>query len=140
MFSRLNEQQATELLAGQRVGRLGCITNTGPYIVPINYYFADGCVYSHSLPGMKINALRNDPRACLQVDQIESDLRWRSVLAFGTYEEVVNPTERSNILNKLLQRFPMLTPVESTLANDAGALPVIVFGIRIERVTGIAEE
>ena len=140
MFSRLNEQQATELLANQRVGRLGCITDNGPYIVPINYYFADGCIHSHSLQGMKINALRKEQRACLQVDQIESDVRWRSVLAFGTYEEVVNPTDRSDILNRLLQRFPMLTPVESALANDAGSLSVIVFRIRIERVTGIAEE
>ena len=140
MFTRFNEERAFELLADQRVGRLGCITETGPYIVPINYYFADGCVYSHSLPGIKISSLRNDPRACLQVDQIESDIRWRSVLAFGTYEEVVTPTQRGDILNRLLQRFPMLTPVESTLADDGGSLSVIVFRIKIERVTGIAEE
>ncbi len=140
MFVKLSEEQSKGILGGGRVARLACIVEGGPYIVPINYYFADGYVYSHSLPGMKINALRKDPRACLQVDQIESDVRWRSVLAFGTYEEVVKPTERSDILNKLLQRFPMLTPVESTLADDAGALSVIVFRIRIERVTGIAEE
>ena len=140
MFTRINEQQATELLANQRVGRLGCITDTGPYIVPINYYFADGCVYSHSLPGLKISALRADPRACLQIDEVESDLRWRSVLAFGTYEEITAIAERSDILNKLLRRFPMLTPVESTLASDAGSPQVIVFRIRIRRITGISEQ
>ena len=139
MLSRLNETEATKLLAQQRLGRLGCITEAGPYVVPIGYYFVDGCAYCHSLPGLKIDALRKDPRACLQVDAIESELRWKSVLAFGTFEEV-KPKERSEIMNQLLQRFPMLTPVESALATDGGSLPIIVFRIRIERITGLAEE
>jgi nitroimidazol reductase NimA-like FMN-containing flavoprotein (pyridoxamine 5'-phosphate oxidase superfamily) len=140
MFVTLNQQEAMTLLADKCVGRLGCIADGGPYIVPVNYYFEDGCVYSHSLPGLKISALRENPRACLQLDKIESDVRWRSVLAFGNFEEVSKPGERSVILNKLLKRSPMLTPVESALADDAGPPPVIVFRIRIERVTGIAEE
>jgi hypothetical protein len=39
-----------------------------------------------------------------------------------------------------LHCFPLLTPVESALAADAGPSPVIVFRIKIERVTGLAEE
>lgn len=140
MFVTLNEDQATALLGSRVVGRLGCIVDGGPYIVPINYYFEDGCAYSHSLPGLKISALRDNPRACVQVDDIESDVHWRSVLAFGNYEEITKPSERKNILGKLLSRFPMLTPVESAIANDAGPPPIIVFRIRIDRVTGVGEE
>ncbi|MDQ2922213.1 MAG: pyridoxamine 5'-phosphate oxidase family protein [Acidobacteriota bacterium] len=140
MFVRLSEDKSRSVLSAARVARLGCIVDDGPYIVPINYYFEDGCVYSHSLPGLKISALKENPKACLQVDEVESDFCWRSVLAFGNYEEVTNPGERKNILGKLLHRFPMLTPVESAIARDAGPPPVIVFRIRIERVTGLAEE
>jgi nitroimidazol reductase NimA-like FMN-containing flavoprotein (pyridoxamine 5'-phosphate oxidase superfamily) len=61
-------------------------------------------------------------------------------LAFGNYEEVNKQSERGEILNKLLKRFPMLTPVESALAEDAGASRVIVYRIKIERITGTAEE
>lgn len=139
MLIRLNEIEATKLLSRKCIARLGCITEAGPYIVPVSYYYADGCVYSHSLPGLKIDALRQDPRACLQVDEIESNVRWKSALAFGTYEEV-KPNERSDVINRLLHSFPMLTPVESALADDAGPSPVIVFRIRIDRVTGLAEE
>jgi len=138
MLNRLTETEATKLFSRQRIARLGCITEDGPYIVPISYYFADGSAYSHSLPGVKIDALRHDPRACLQVDEIESDIRWKSAMAFGTYEEI-RSNERADVINKLLERFPMLTPVESALASDAGPAPVIVFRIRIERVTGLAE-
>jgi nitroimidazol reductase NimA-like FMN-containing flavoprotein (pyridoxamine 5'-phosphate oxidase superfamily) len=87
---------------------------------------------------LKIDALRKDPRACLQVDVIESELRWKSVLAFGTYQEV-QQKERADVMNKLLQHFPLLTPVESSLAADGVPLPVIVFKIKIERITGLAE-
>jgi len=128
------------MLGKGRVARLGCIVDGGPYIVPINYYFEDGCVYSHSLPGLKISALKENPQACLQVDVVESDIRWRSVLAFGNFEEVITPGERSKILNKLLQRFPMLTPVESAIVDDALPPSVIVFRICIDRLTGVAEK
>jgi nitroimidazol reductase NimA-like FMN-containing flavoprotein (pyridoxamine 5'-phosphate oxidase superfamily) len=138
MLARLNETEATKLLADQRIGRLGCIIDAGPYVVPVSYYFFEGFVYSHSLPGLKIDALRKDPRACLQVDVIESELRWKSVLAFGTYQEV-QQKERADVMNKLLQHFPLLTPVESSLAADGVPLPVIVFKIKIERITGLAE-
>lgn len=140
MLVRLSEVESTDLIGRARVARLGCIVDGGPYVVPINCYYADGFIYSHSLPGQKVSALRENPKACLQFDEVESDLRWRSVLAFGTYEEVQTPVERSEILNRLLQRFPMLTPVESSIAVDAGYPVVIVYRIKIDRITGVSEE
>ena len=128
------------MLGTAGIARLGCIVDGEPYIVPINYYFEDDCAHSHSLPGLKISALRENPRACLQLDEIESDSSWRCVLAYGNYEEITNPAERKNILGKLIKRFPMLTPVESAIAEDAGPPSVIVFRIRIDRVTGVGED
>ncbi|HKO97612.1 MAG TPA: pyridoxamine 5'-phosphate oxidase family protein [Pyrinomonadaceae bacterium] len=139
MITTLNDSQARELLQSARVARLGCIANGEPYITPINYSFEDDCIYSHSLAGLKIAALRNNPRACVQVDRVESDLRWRSVIAFGNFEEIVKPSERKEILNNLLKQFPMLTPVESAIAEDAEAQKVIVFRIKVDRVTGLSE-
>jgi nitroimidazol reductase NimA-like FMN-containing flavoprotein (pyridoxamine 5'-phosphate oxidase superfamily) len=139
MITTINDSQARELLQSGRVARLGCIANGEPYITPINYNFEDDCVYSHSLAGLKINALRANPRACLQVDQVESDLRWRSVLAFGNFEEIVQPGERHEIMSKLLKRFAMLTPVESALIGDGCSPEVVVFRIRIDRITGVSE-
>ena len=87
----------------------------------------------------KIRAGRDDPNACIQVDEIESDLRWRSAIAFGKYEEITRPSERADILNTLLRKFPLLTPVESAIAVDGSAPEVIVFRIKIERLTGVSE-
>ena len=139
MITTISDEQACELLRYARVGRLGCIVNGEPYIVPINFTFEDNCVYSHSLPGTKITALKENPRACVQVDEIKSDLSWSSVLAFGNFEEIVKPTERKEILGKLLKRFALLTPVESAIAQDGSPLEVIIYRIRFDRITGVSE-
>jgi nitroimidazol reductase NimA-like FMN-containing flavoprotein (pyridoxamine 5'-phosphate oxidase superfamily) len=139
LLTILSNEAARNILQAARVARLGCIVEGGPYIVPINYNFEHDYVYSHSLPGLKIEALRKNPRACVQVDEVESDLCWRSVLAFGNFEEVWHQTERKELLDKLLTRFPLLTPVESAIAADGGALEVVVYRIRIDRLTGVSE-
>jgi nitroimidazol reductase NimA-like FMN-containing flavoprotein (pyridoxamine 5'-phosphate oxidase superfamily) len=133
------EKEGEELLTAARIGRLGCIDDGEPYVVPISYYFEDGSIYSHSLPGRKIDILRSHPRSCLQVDDIENDFNWRSAIAYGDFEEIHGPAERLAILRKLLSRFPLLTPVESTMALDASAPDSVVFRIRVDRITGVAE-
>jgi nitroimidazol reductase NimA-like FMN-containing flavoprotein (pyridoxamine 5'-phosphate oxidase superfamily) len=139
MIKTLNQDQSLELLRKERIGRLGCVVDEGPYVVPVNYVFDGECAYMHSLPGYKIQAMRTQPRVCLQVDEIDNELSWKSVLAFGTYEEITNQHERAEALNHLLARFSRLTPVESFMAVDADAPAPIVFRIRISKLTGICE-
>jgi uncharacterized protein len=108
MMKMLSNEEGRQLLQTARVARLGCVVNGEPYVVPVNYHLDGDYLYSHSLPGLKISGLREDPRACLQLDEIQDDLRWRSVIAFGRYEEITKPNERAEVLTKLLRKFPML--------------------------------
>ncbi len=140
MMTMLGNDRIRKMFQSTRVVRLGCVVNGEPYVVPINCHLEDDYLYSHSLPGLKISGLRENPRACVQVDEIESDLSWRSAIAFGSFEEITKPNERADALTKLLRRFPMLTPVESAIAVDGSAPEVIVFRIKIERLTGVSEE
>jgi len=140
MTKMLDETEARNFIAACKIGRLGCVDNGEPYVVPVNYVFEDLSIYSHSLPGRKIEALRSHPRACLQVDEIRDDFNWRSVIAFGNFEEIRVPSDRRSILGKLLGRFPLLTPVESAMAQDAGAPDSIVFRIVVDRITGVEEQ
>ena len=139
MIKMLTNDEARNLFETARVARLGCIVNGEPYVVPINCQLEGDFLYSHSLPGLKISGLRDNPHACVQVDDIESDLQWKSAIAFGTYEEIVKPNERASILGKLLRKFPMLTPVESAIVEDGIPPEVIVFKIKMERLTGVSE-
>ena len=136
----LSDLEARDVIKNGKVGRLGCIDNQEPYVVPINYLVDEGSIYSHSLPGRKIDAMKAHPRACLQVDQIDDDFHWRSAIAFGNFEEITLPADRREILGKLLLRFPSLTPVESMIIRDAAAPDSIVFRIVVDRVTGVEED
>ena len=139
MMHMLNETEARKLFEAARVVRLGCVVNGEPYVVPINCIIEDNYLYSHSLPGLKITALRENPSACVQVDDIENDLHWRSAIASGKFEEITKQNERADVLTNLLRHFPLLTPVESAIAVDGSSPSVIVFRIRIERLTGVSE-
>ena|SRR5215467_11730265 len=140
MARPLTDFEARELIGNGEIGHLGCVVNGEPYVVPINYIFEDNSIYSHSLPGLKIDALRAQHRACLQVEKIESNFNWRSALVYGHFEEIRVPDDRRTILNKLMVRFPLLTPVESLMAQDASAPDSIVFRLIVDRITGVAEE
>ena len=139
MMKMLTEDEARKVFQAVRVMRLGCIVNEEPYVVPISGILEDEFIYSHSLPGLKITALRANSNACVQADEIESDLHWRSAIAFGKFEEVKKEDIRGEILGKLLRRYPMLTPVESAIAIDGSSPQIIVYRIHIQRLTGVSE-
>lgn len=138
MIKNMSNEAARALLGKCRLGRLGCVDGGGPYVVPVNYVFHDDSIYVHSLPGRKIKALRENPRACLQVDEIKDMYQWRSAIAFGRFEEVTDEGERKWVVRRFLTSFPNLTPVESVPVHD-GQSSVIIFRIRVEEVSGVAE-
>jgi nitroimidazol reductase NimA-like FMN-containing flavoprotein (pyridoxamine 5'-phosphate oxidase superfamily) len=139
MITRLNQEEAVALLSVSRVGRLGCVYEDGPYVVPINYVLDGDSIYVHSLAGRKLEALRANPRVCLQVDEVTDPYHWRSAIAFGDYEEVTDPTERDRAVRTLYARFPNLTPVESVPVHD-GQSSVVIFRIHIREVSGVGEK
>ena len=136
-FGKLLEKEAAAILLQQNLGRLGCIADGEPYVVPVHYFFDGENVYLHSLPGRKINALRAQPRACLQVDEIQDSYHWRSVIAYGSYEEINDAQLRERTLAELFRHLPHLTPVESKMR--AGNSEIIIFRLCVDRITGVGE-
>ena len=47
MITRLSQEEARALLTVSRVGRLGCVYEGGPYVVPINYVL-DGRAFMYT--------------------------------------------------------------------------------------------
>jgi len=140
MTKVLSEREAWDIVNAGTLGRLGCVDDGEPYVVPINYVASEGHIYSHSLAGRKVRAMRKHSRVCLQVDRIQDDFHWQSAIAFGNFEEVRNDSERRTILRKILETFPKLTPVESELTRDAEPPMIVVFRLRVDRVSGVAED
>jgi uncharacterized protein len=135
---KLSDSDSQAVLRECTFGRLGCIADGGPYVVPVNYIFDGNFIYLHSLPGKKINALRANPRVCLQVDQIKDTYHWRSVIASGIYEEISDEKAQEEILDNFINRMPNMTPVESMMVD--GLKETIIFKIKVNEITGVAED
>jgi nitroimidazol reductase NimA-like FMN-containing flavoprotein (pyridoxamine 5'-phosphate oxidase superfamily) len=140
MITQLHPEESHAVLGHGKLGRLGCIADGEPYVIPVHYLFEGDSIYIHSLPGRKILALRAHPRACLQVDEIKDAFHWQSVIASGNYEEVTDPHERERIFCALFARLPHLTPVESAMTRSVGLAETIIFRLRIDTITGVSEK
>ena len=104
MARELSEGEARGLLGAREVGRLGLVDDGLPYVVPIAYAYCDGSVYCHSAQGRKVSTLRLHPEACFEVDEVDGIDRWRSVIAWGTYEQLLGAEAKAG-LEVLLERF-----------------------------------
>jgi len=132
------------------VGRLGLSTEDGPYVVPVNYIFAEGCIYFHSAPkGKKVEALRADPRVCFVVDEPGPQVTWEkgcgitqiyeSVMCFGKAEFVEKIAERRRILEMLVGKYvPGDNKVRILDRSSKMIANIAVVKIHIEWMTGKA--
>ena len=88
IIQTLSRPECTALLAKNRFARLACASNGQPYVVPIYYAYADRCLYAFSMPGKKIDWMRENPLVSVQVDEYGTGREWQSVVVDGRYEEV----------------------------------------------------
>ena len=149
MHHDLADGDIDELLHTQLYGHLGCTLPDGRvYVVPITFVYRNGFVYSFSLSGQKISALRANPSACLQVEHFLSEGSWKSAIVWGTFEEL-SDGEEMQAAKLLFQRLEIeegtaLSPLyhkrsTAIFSETATALKdkeAIFYRIRVQRKTG----
>jgi hypothetical protein len=139
MIVPLSEDEALSILQSSSEARLGCMVDGEPYVVPVYYVLEGDSAYLHSLPGQKVDGMRIYPRVCLQVLVLKSEHRWRSVQAFGDYEEITDEGERERIFEMIFRHFPRLTPADAVRRYGRLSDKAIAFRIRIDRISGVGE-
>ena len=149
MLGELTSEQINAVLFNEVVGRIGCHGEGRTYIVPVTYAFDGDAVYAQSPEGLKIRMMRANPHVCFQVDQRENLANWRSVVAWGVYEELQGK-EAMDALQILVMRLMPLMASETLRLPDGPygttAKPVIdapksiVYRIRFTERTGRFEK
>ena len=84
----MSEQECSELLKRVSFGRLACSLEDQPYIVPVDFSYEPDCIYIFSTVGKKIEWMRQNPKVCLQADEIGNRANWLSVIVTGTFLEL----------------------------------------------------
>ena len=87
MLGELTTEQIEDLLRNEVIARLGCLSDDRVYVVPVTYVYDGTYVWGHAMDGAKLAAMRADPRVCVEVEHVDDLSNWRSVIAWGTFEE-----------------------------------------------------
>jgi nitroimidazol reductase NimA-like FMN-containing flavoprotein (pyridoxamine 5'-phosphate oxidase superfamily) len=163
LIQEMTKNECLHILASTRLGRLACVRENQPYIVPIYFVYDEHHLYSFTSLGQKIEWMRCNPLVCVELDEVKDSNNWTSVVIFGQYEELPTTSEWEQELplaNELGQRtvrstgtsspeqshaFALLqkhaewwdpASAYSTLRNPDLPLVPVFYRIRIDRITG----
>jgi len=138
-----DQKEMDKIISSTEICYLGMSRNDDPYVVPLNFGYAENTIYFHcALEGEKIDILKENPRVCLvfNIDnQLVNDLPqddwtmyYQSVFAFGKAEFILDIAERQSAINIMYHHYggkdyPLPTPVlERTM----------FFKVKIQKMTG----
>ena len=139
IIKELTREACNAILLESRLGRLACVSDNRPYVVPISFVFADNHIYSFSMIGQKVEWMRKNPQVCLQVDDFQQRREWSSVVVHGAYEElqdrIGSKREREHAWSLLSKHATWWEPGSLKPVPAAGTEHVF-YRIRIETLTG----
>ncbi len=116
-----------------------------PYVLPFNFGYEDGVIYLHMAQhGKKIDILKNKPDVCVafSTDHVlfhrneevacSYGMNYRSVLAYGKAELVIDVEEKTRIMNVTMRKY--------TGKDFSYNLPAIhnvaIWKINVDEITG----
>ncbi len=141
LVHELTESECRALLKNASIGRLACAHKNQPYVVPIQVYPDGEYLYGFAMLGRKIEWMRENPKVCVQFDDIASRFEWTTIVVFGRFEELVQlPDSEAEAIRRrahelFRQRPEWWQPASSTIAPRGVRMPVI-YRIRITEITG----
>jgi uncharacterized protein len=137
----LSPSECADILRRSSIGRLACSHFDQPYIVPISFSFdaQRECVYGFSTIGQKILWMRENPKVCLEVDDIADKDHWTTVVILGRYAEIQQTPDEAEARKRAQQFFQArqqwwLPGAAKTSSRDHDA--VVLYRITLDHVTG----
>jgi len=138
VIREIDRKECLSMLARTRLVRLACARDNQPYIVPVTLVYhlpeeGEPCFYGVTIPGQKVEWMRANPMVCVEVDEVEADDLWVSVIVFGRYEELpeaLGPDAARGRAQEQLLRFPE----KSQVSDESGDAAPEVSGNNNERM------
>ena len=142
IIQKLSKEECLNFLKEIKFGRLGCVRDKQPYVVPIYFISDDKHIYGFTTLGQKIRWMRENPLVCVEADQVIDHLHWTSVVVLGKYQELRDKSLlqglREYALELLQHRTMWWQPgvVTTRDSEPAGMAPHIFYRIRIDEISG----
>ena len=106
----MRENEISDLLGRVGYGHLACSRDDRPYVVPVHYAYDGTAVFIYTTEGLKSEIIDTNPNVCLQVEEIDENGAWRSVVVSGEAYRIVDRAERENAVTLLQKSNPQLLP------------------------------
>ena len=141
MLGELDAQQCEDLLRSEVIARIGCLSDGRVYVVPVTYVYDGTYVYGHAMDGAKLRAMRANPQVCVEVEHVDDLSNWRSVIAWGTFEECDGPDWDAGFAMLAERIMPLLTLPANQPPPDLSVLRRgSVYRIKLDLMTGRFEQ
>jgi len=136
-------KEVESIISRACVCRLAMCDGGAPYVVPLCFGYEKGALHFHSATeGRKLEILKKNPRVSFEMDidwEIvrsgdHCNMRYRSVIGFGSAAFVEAPEDKRNSLDLIMRHYhqePFAYP-EATLKRTA------IIKVEIEEMTGKA--
>ncbi|MGM3306051.1 pyridoxamine 5'-phosphate oxidase family protein [Anabaena sp. WFMT] len=137
-IDEMGQKEIHELLHQVGYGHLGCVHEGKPYVMPMYYYLKDSDIYLFTTVGMKTHDIDANPEICLQVEEIQNPLHWRSVIVNGRAERLTEQQEIDNAIQFIKERNATLSPaINRTWIDSWGRAEVIaIYRIHESEMSG----
>jgi nitroimidazol reductase NimA-like FMN-containing flavoprotein (pyridoxamine 5'-phosphate oxidase superfamily) len=123
MLGELTEREADDVLRSNLIGRVGCHAFGRTYVVPITYVYDGRAIYAHTHDGMKLHMMRL--------------ANWRSVIAWGTFEELHGERAKDAMTMLVDTLEPQLDgPPGASVHPRASTVPATLYRIVLEEKSG----
>ena len=142
---QITSREEIEAIIGRAdVCRLAMVDGNEPYIVPMNFGYADNSLFFHSArEGRKIDILRSNNRVCFEFDidrQVTSGgakackwgFQYQSVIGTGQAYFIDEPEAKKTALEIIMRQYTD----QAFEFDDRVVSKTLVFGIAIETLTG----
>ena len=143
MFIReLSDAECRHVLQSETVGRLACVRDNRPYVVPMNFAFDGDYIYGFTTVGQKVDWMRSNPLVCFEMDQITNHNEWVSIVVFGRFEELPDTPEyqcaRVRAYRSLQRRAMWWEPayMSQQHRDQPHSLTPVFYRIDIQKMTG----
>ena len=138
----LSIDESMAVLSRRGFGRLACARDSQPYIVPMNFSVLGNELLAFSTVGRKIEWMRLNPLVCVEVDEVETQQKWKSVIVMGKYHEAPRTAQgdmRRQMIHQALQKKGAWWEpgyAKTVLQGATRPLEPVYFTISIDSISG----
>lgn len=104
MIGELDDAEIESVIRRGQLGRLGVAGDGRVYVFPISYGYDGEFVYGVSRLGLKVRLMRENPEVCIEIEEVASPARWRTVMVHGRFEEIPGENGRDAALAAIVSQ------------------------------------